>query len=1043
MNISGPFIVRPVATTLIWLGVVLAGWLAHGLLPIAPLPQIELPVISVRASMPGASPEVMAATVATPLERSLGTIAGVTEMTSRSTTGQTRITLQFDLSRDINSAATDVQGAINAARALMPSGLQGNPSYRKANPSAAPIMTLALTSATLSQGQLYDIASTTVQQKLSQVQGVGEVQIGGSTLPAVRIELNPDALAQYGVALEAVRAAIAAANSTKPKGFLENDSNRWLITANDQLWKAADYRPLIVSWRNDAPVRLSDVAKVEDSVEDVNNIGYFNHQQAILVLVRSEAKANIIRTVDEIRADLPILRAMLPADVNLSVAQDRTPSIRASVKEAEHTLIIAIGLVMLVVLFFLRNWRAALIPTVAVPVSLIGTFGVMYLLEYSLNTMSLMALIVATGFVVDDAIVVMENIMRHLERGESVKRATLRGTREVGFTVLSMSISLIAVFIPILLMGGLPGRLFREFAVTLSVAILISMFVSLTLTPMMAARLLKRKAPESETKTRVSWFERALKRSMDATVNAYSRSLNWALAHGRFMMLLLAATVGFNFYLYGVIPKGFFPQQDTGMMLGFFSTDDGTSFESMKPKLDRFRQVLMKDPAINTVTAYANGRGGSNTSFLAVQLKPLSERKVPVRQVINRLRPQLASIPGARLFLIPQQDIRIGGRQTSSQYQYTLMANELSDLKEWLPKVQQAIAQLPELVDVDTDVEDRGRQVSIVIDRDAAQRLNVPMASISAVLNNSFSQRQISVMYGERNQYRVVMGVAPRYAQGMESLSDVYVLSKSGQRVPLSAFAKFETTNAPLSVRHQGLLAADTISFDLAPGVSLGQANAAIEQAVASINLPSDRIQAGFQGTAAALQSALANQPWLILAALITMYLVLGMLYESTIHPLTILSTLPSAGVGALLALLLLKTEFSLIALIGVFLLIGIVKKNAIMMVDFALDAQRRLGLSPREAIHQACLTRFRPILMTTCAAIFGAMPLVFATGAGVELRQPLGITILGGLLVSQLLTLYTTPVVYLYLDRFRLWLAERSPSRSDTLSSRPGSTPL
>jgi multidrug efflux pump len=1043
MNISGPFIVRPVATTLIWLGVVLAGWLAHGLLPIAPLPQIELPVISVRASMPGASPEVMAATVATPLERSLGTIAGVTEMTSRSTTGQTRITLQFDLSRDINSAATDVQGAINAARAMMPSGLQGNPSYRKANPSAAPIMTLALTSATLSQGQLYDIASTTVQQKLSQVQGVGEVQIGGSTLPAVRIELNPDALAQYGVALEAVRAAIAAANSTKPKGFLENDSNRWLITANDQLWKAADYRPLIVSWRNDSPVRLSDVAKVEDSVEDVNNIGYFNHQQAILVLVRSEAKANIIRTVDEIRADLPILRAMLPADVNLSVAQDRTPSIRASVKEAEHTLIIAIGLVMLVVLFFLRNWRAALIPTVAVPVSLIGTFGVMYLLEYSLNTMSLMALIVATGFVVDDAIVVMENIMRHLERGESVKRATLRGTREVGFTVLSMSISLIAVFIPILLMGGLPGRLFREFAVTLSVAILISMFVSLTLTPMMAARLLKRKAPESETKARVSWFERALKRGMDATVNAYSRSLNWALAHGRIMMLLLAATVGFNFYLYGIIPKGFFPLQDTGMMLGFFSTDDGTSFGSMKPKLDRFRQVLMKDPAINTVTAYANGRGGSNTSFLAVQLKPLSERKVPVRQVINRLRPQLASIPGARLFLIPQQDIRIGGRQTSSQYQYTLMANELSDLKEWLPKVQQAIAQLPELVDVDTDVEDRGRQVSIVIDRDAAQRLNVPMASISAVLNNSFSQRQISVMYGERNQYRVVMGVAPRYAQGMESLSDVYVLSKSGQRVPLSAFAKFETTNAPLSVRHQGLLAADTISFDLAPGVSLGQANAAIEQAVASINLPSDRIQAGFQGTAAALQSALANQPWLILAALITMYLVLGMLYESTIHPLTILSTLPSAGVGALLALLLLKTEFSLIALIGVFLLIGIVKKNAIMMVDFALDAQRRLGLSPREAIHQACLTRFRPILMTTCAAIFGAMPLVFATGAGVELRQPLGITILGGLLVSQLLTLYTTPVVYLYLDRFRLWLAARSPSRSDTLSSRPGSTPL
>jgi multidrug efflux pump len=574
-------------------------------------------------------------------------------------------------------------------------------------------------------------------------------------------------------------------------------------------------------------------------------------------------------------------------------------------------------------------------------------------------------------------------------------------------------------------MGGLPGRLFREFAVTLSVAILISMFVSLTLTPMMAARLLKSHPPKDKETARPRLFERVLARSMEVTVNAYSRSLNWALAHSRFMMLLLVATVGFNFYLYNIVPKGFFPQQDTGMMLGFFSTDDGTSFESMKPKLDQFRQVLMKDPAINTVTAYASGRGGSNTSFLAVQLKPVSER-IPVRQVITRLRPQLASIPGARLFLVPQQDIRIGGRQSSSQYQYTLMANELADLKEWLPKVQQAIAALPELVDVDTDVEDRGRQISIAIDRDAAQRLGVSMDSVSAVLNNSFSQRQISVMYGARNQYRVVMGVAPRHAQGLESLSDVYVLSKAGQRVPLSAFAKFETTNAPLSVRHQGLLAADTISFDLAPGVSLGQANEAIEQAVAMINLPSDRIQAGFQGTAAALQSALSNQPWLILAALITMYLVLGMLYESTIHPLTILSTLPSAGVGALLALLLLKTEFSLIALIGVFLLIGIVKKNAIMMVDFALDAQRRLGMSARDAIHQACLTRFRPILMTTCAAIFGAMPLVFATGAGVELRQPLGITILGGLLLSQLLTLYTTPVVYLYLDRFRLWCAKR-----------------
>jgi multidrug efflux pump len=720
------------------------------------------------------------------------------------------------------------------------------------------------------------------------------------------------------------------------------------------------------------------------------------------------------------------LRAMLPADVTVSVAQDRTPSIRASVYEAEKTLLIAIGLVMMVVLVFLRNLRAAFIPTIAVPVSLIGTFGVMYLCGYSLNTMSLMALIIATGFVVDDAIVVVENIMRHVERGESIQRAALRGTKEVGFTVLSRSISLIAVFIPILLMGGLPGRLFREFAVTLSAAILISMLVSLTLTPMMAAHLLKRPIKDQLKNDRPNILSRGIQAMVDWSVRGYGRSLHWALRHGRLMMVLLAATVGLNFYLYGAVPKGFFPQQDTGMMLGFFATDDGTSFDSMKPKLDRFKQVLLRDPAISTVTAYASGRGGSNSSFLAVQLKPFAERKIAIKDVITRLRPQLAGIPGARLFMMAQQDIRVGGRQSNSAFQYTLMANELEDLKEWMPKVQQALAGLPELVDVDTDVEDRGRQVSLQIDRDAAQRLGVPMASISAVLNNSFSQRQISVMYGERNQYRVVMGVAPRHAQDPESLRDVYVLSQTGQRVPLMAVAKFEVNNAPLSVRHQGLSAADTISFDVAPGVSLGQANAAIDQAIAGINLPSEKIQAGFQGTAKALQSALANQPWLILGALVTMYIVLGILYESTIHPLTILSTLPSAGVGALLALLLMKTEFTLIALIGVFLLIGIVKKNAIMMVDFAIEAQRKLGLSPKEAIHQACMTRFRPILMTTCAAIFGAMPLVFASGAGVEMRQPLGITILGGLLVSQLLTLYTTPVVYLYLDRFRLWLLSK-----------------
>ena len=1024
-SLATPFIMRPVATTLIWVAVVLAGLLARHVLPIAPLPQIEFPIISVRASMPGASPEVMASSVATPLERSLGAIAGVQEMTSRSTEGSTRITLQFDLSRDINSAATDVQGAINAARPSLPSGLRSNPTYRKANPSAAPIMTLALTSDTLTQGQLYDVASTIVEQKLSQVPGVGEVQIGGSSLPAVRIEVDPDALTQYGVSLEQVRQAIATANVTRPKGLLENDTTRWQIMANDQLWKAKDYRPLLVSWKGGAPVRLSDVAKIEDSVENTENIGYFNDRKAILVLVRSQANANIIATVDQIRADLPALRAMLPADVNVDVAQDRTPSIRASVQESENTLVIAVGLVMMVVLFFLRDWKAALIPAVAVPVSLVGTFGVMYLSGFSLNTMSIMALIIATGFVVDDAIVVLENIVRHIERGVSPLRAAFRGTREVGFTVLSMSLSLIAVFIPILLMGGLPGRLFREFAITLSASILISLVVSLTLTPMMAARMLKKKESrvgDSDSRPPALFF-RVLDRGMQGMLRAYSRSLDWSLKHSRLMMVVLVSTIGLNVYLYKIVPKGFFPQQDIGMMLGFFSTDDGTSFQSMIPKLDHYRNVLMKDPAIRTVTAYASGGGGLNSSFLAVQLKPFGERDVSAQQVINRLRPQLGGIPGARLFLVPAQDIRIGGRQTKSQYQYTLMAAELQDLKEWLPKVQQAIAKLPELVDVDTDVEDRGRQVTISIDRDAATRLGVPMNAISSALNNAFAQRQISVIYGELNQYRVVMSVAPRHAQDMESLKKVYVINSRGERVPLSAFARLENTNAPLSVRHQGQFAADTISFELAEGVSLGQATAAIDQAVAAINLPTDRIQAGFQGTAAALQSALSNQPWLILAALVTMYIVLGMLYESTIHPLTILSTLPSAGVGALLALLSLKSEFSLIALIGVFLLIGIVKKNAIMMVDFALDAQRMRGMSSKDAIHEACLTRFRPIMMTTFAAIFGAIPLVMATGAGVEIRRPLGITIVGGLVFSQVLTLYTTPVVYLYMERLRGWI--------------------
>jgi len=1035
MILSAPFIVRPVATTLLSLGVVLAGALSFYLLPVAPLPQVDIPTISVSASLPGASPETMASSVATPLERSLGSIAGVTEMTSRSSQGSTRITLQFDISRDIDGAARDVQAAINAARSLLPTSLRSNPTYHKSNPSDAPIMTLALTSETLTQGTLYDLATTIVAQKLSQVKGVGEVTVGGSSLPAVRVDLIPGALSSRGVSLDEVRQALNAANANRPKGMLESDRYHWQIMASDQLGRAEQYRPLIVAWRNGAPVRLSDVATVEDSVEDLYQTGFYNDRKAILLILRRQADANIIETVDAIRAQLPQLAAFLPGDVNLGVAQDRSPSIRASLHEAEMTLTIAVGLVVLVVMLFLRRARAALIPSVAVPVSLVGTFCVMYLCGYTLNTISLMALIVATGFVVDDAIVVLENIMRHIEAGASPMRAALRGSREVGFTVLSMSLSLVAVFIPILLMGGVVGRLFREFAVTLSASILVSLLVSLALTPMMCARLLRAEPRPPRPPGRIG---AALDRALGGMGRGYARSLDWALAHARLMMLVLAATIGLNVYLYTVVPKGFMPQQDTGQLLGFFRADQGSSFQSTVPKLEYFRKVLLADPAVQSVTAYAGGRGGSNSSFVQVQLKPLEERQVSADTVIARLRARLQREPGARMFLVSQQDIRIGGRASSGSYDYTLMSGDLDLLRTWMPRVQRAMATLPQLTDVDADTEDKGRQINLAIDREAATRLGVSMSDISAVLNNSFSQRQVSVMYGPLNQYHVVMGVGRQFAQDAESLKDVYVIADDGKRVPLASFASFEVGNAPLSVQHQGLFVADTVSFSLAPGVSLGEATAAIDAAVARIGLPSDRIQAGFQGTAAELQKTLARQPWLILAALVTMYIVLGILYESLVHPLTILSTLPSAGIGALLALMLLGSEFTLIALIGVFLLIGIVKKNAIMMVDFALDAERRQGTTPREAIYQACMTRFRPIMMTTLAAIFGALPLMLATGAGVEMRRPLGITIVGGLVLSQVLTLYTTPVVYLYLDRFRLWAARRRAGRANPQPSHP-----
>jgi len=1016
MSFSSRFIERPVATTLLTAAIAIAGTIGFWLLPVAPLPQVDFPTIKVQAALPGASPETMAATVATPLERAMGRIAGLTEMTSASALGVTRITLQFDLDRDIDGAARDVQAALNAARTLLPP-MPSNPTYRKANPGDAPVMILTLTSDTYTQGQMYDAASTILAQKFSQVDGVGEVTVGGSALPAVRVEMNPAALDKYGIGFEAVRAAIAGANANRPKGTVEDGGRRWQILANDQAKSAYEYLPVIVAWHHGAAVRLSDVAEVVDSVQDLRNAGSADGKPSVLIVITAQPGANIVATVDRLKALLPQMRASIPSGIDLAVAQDRTPIIRASLLEVERSLVLAAVLVVLVVFLFLRSVRATLVAAVAVPVSIAGTFGVMYLAGYTLNNLSLMALAVATGFVVDDAIVVLENVTRYRERGVGAFQAAVLGAREVGFTVLSMSLSLVAVFIPILFMGGIVGRLFREFAVTLSAAILVSLLLSLTTTPMMCAWLLRGAAPRPAGR-----LASAADRVYAAVLRGYGRSLAWALAHPCTMLLVLAATIGLNVYLYAIVPKGFFPQQDTGRLYGRVIADQGISFQAMRTKLAAFVETIRHDPAVESVIAYTGG-DRSNRGSIYIALKPLAERDIAAEDVVRRLRKQLAHEPGASLSMKASQDIKVGARDAGAQYQFTLQAEDLEDLRTWGPRVHHALARLPQLEDVTTDQEDKGQQVALVIDRDRAAALGITTKAIDATLADAFGQRPVATIYEPLNQYRVVMEVAPEHAQGPEALASVNVVTAAGVRVPLSAFSRYETTPARLGVSHQGPFAASTISFNLAPGVALSEASQAVRETMERIGAPVS-IHGSLQGTARAFESSLRTQPWLILAAIVAVYIVLGILYESTLHPVTILSTLPSAGVGAMLALLASGTQFTVVALIGVILLIGIVKKNAIMMVDFALEAQRTRGAGPATAIHEACLLRLRPILMTTLAALLAAIPLAVGMGEGAELRRPLGITIVGGLVASQLLTLYTTPVVFLALERLRARMA-------------------
>ena len=1051
MNLSGPFVRRPVATVLLTLGLALSGIGAFFVLPVSPLPQVDFPVITVSAAIPGASPDTMASSVATPLERRLGVISGVNEMTSSSSNGQTRINLQFDLNRKIDAAAREVQGAINASRADLPSALRSNPTYRKANPAAAPIMILALTSKTRTPGQIYDDVSSLLQQKIAQVPGVGEVELGGGSLPAVRVELNPFALNRYGVSTEDVRAALQASNANRPKGAIEDNSDgkqqRLQIYATSSSATggrlAADYQGMVVAWRDGAAVRLLDVAEVRDGTENTNTLGLFNGDAAVIVLIRRQPDANVIATVDGIRALLPELQAQLPADVKLSVASDSTQSIRASLREVEITLLISIALVVLVVSAFLRSARATLIPAVATVVSLLGTFSVMYLLGFSLNNLSLMALTVATGFVVDDAIVVLENTSRHIEAGMDRFKAALLGAREVGFTVLSISLSLVAVFIPLLFMGGQMGRLFREFAVTLSVAVMISLVISLTTTPMMCAWLLK---PHSQLKPgRIArWFDGGFKR----VLLAYEVSLDWALHMRWLVMLVLVAVIGMNVYLFIKIPKGFFPQQDTGQINGGLRADQSISYQALQGKLKELVDIIRADPAVDTVVGFTGG-GRAGGGFMFINLKPLAQRPDGVggQAVIARLRPQLARVTGISLFLGTVQDLRGGGRSSNSTYQYTLKSDNVSDLRKWATRLADQMKNQNALTDVDTDQQENGVETMVTVDKDTASRLGITSRDVDNALYNGFGQRQIATIYGDINQYKVIMEIAPRYRQSPESLKDIYVparaagvgttvstlvnpalrdqstgqaLSATGSiMVPLSAIAKFSENAKASSVNHQDGELATTVSYNLADSFTLQQGQDAVKQAEAEIGLPNN-VRGSFEGTARTAQESQGQQPLLILAALVVIYIVLGILYESLIHPITVLSTLPSAGVGAVLALMIFELDFSIIALIGVFLLIGIVKKNAILIIDFAIDAERSRGLTAIEAVREACLLRFRPILMTTLAAILGALPLAIGFGEGAELRRPLGIAIIGGLVASQLLTLLTTPVVYVLLDKLR-----------------------